>query len=177
MAFLSFISPSKVKHLEENQVALIKAAVSQYLPLHGIQNFRLFVSQVDSIPVLLIKAKTSAGLEQSTYLGRKLISFVKKAVGHELGGVFWTLHDQFHIPSSKKAEQVDTMSQAVPSERAPTTTKPRQPQLQAQSKAPLVKPGAKLPDELLYDVKRLAKDAMEVKEISFNEFNEITESR
>lgn len=176
MAFLSFISPSKDKHLEDNQIALIKAAVSQYLPLHGIQNFRLFISQVDSIPVLLIKAKTSAGLEQSTYLGRKLISFVKKAVGHELGGVFWTLHDQFHVPSSKKAEQVDTISQAVPSERPPVT-KPRQPQLQARSKVPLVKPGTKLPEELLYDVKRLAKDAMEVKEISFNEFNEITESR
>jgi len=151
----------------QETVALAQVAVTRFLELRQVENFKVYVVLFDQQPIALIKAQPQKRLRFSNILEIQIRKFVKEHTGIDMPAVFWrfkTGYDEEPGP-----EQIDYEDQ------------PGYPQ--DQQAAATATPAATATDEpaaaseheenhLVEDVRFLGSNAIAVEEISLDHFEQ-----
>ena len=149
----------------QETVALTQTAVTRFLDLRQVENFKVYVVLFDQQPIALIKAQPQKRLRFSNILEIQIRKFVKEQTGIDMPAVFWrfkTGYDEEPGP-----EQIDYEDQpAYP-----------QDQQQPDTVLPAATDDTTVPAEpeehhLVEDVRFLSNNAIAVEEISLDHFEQ-----
>lgn len=125
-------------------------AAQLYLQRQGAAELKIDLVEVDSRLSLLIRAKPSARLRYPNPIGLQLRHFIKQCISVDIDAVYWCFDEVQSSPQYAKAV-------------SPEKVEPRFTQARASQSDPSLS---------IYDIRHLAKTAMEVSEISFTEFQQ-----
>lgn len=147
----------------QETVALTQAAVTRFLELRQVENFKVYVVLFDQQPIALIKAQPQKRLRFSNILEIQIRKFVKEHTGIDMPAVFWrfkTGYDEEPGP-----EQVDYEDQPPYPQDQPLAAT-------AAADEPALTDAEPEENHLLEDVRLLGNNAIAVEEISLDHFEQ-----
>lgn len=149
MSLFHFSGRLSRKTLDEKLVTQVKKTVTDNLAVRGIRHFRVYVGEIESIPLILIHTRPQSALRHSAAIETQLLDLVLAQTGCEIKAVFWRFkgsHKKHSVVNTQIARNI-----AVPPPR-PTRA------------------CGSFSDTVLHDIHRLAEEGMEVKDLSITEF-------
>jgi hypothetical protein len=149
------------------QIDAIDRCVSEFLENRDIGKFRVFTTLHEQRPIVHVQAEAHKNLRFSNLIEIRIRQYVEEETGLEIGAVYWRFQmEHADEPAAEQASYEDYSPSPQAQEPSPASPVP------STQQAP--PPDSHLDD---YDIHRLAKEGIDVQEISQSELDALIGSQ
>jgi adenylate kinase family enzyme len=176
-ASLFSFGKKKNEPMDLGKIEAINKIVSGFLEKRGITRYKVFTTLFEGRPVVHIQAEAHKNLRFSNLIEIRLRKEFEEKLQIDIGGIFWRFQMDFTDKPSPELADYEEYPTIPPALKEALDKTPAKTAVASSSGAGTASNGEKpfRPDDTqeFYDIRRLAKEGIEVQELSISELDAI----
>jgi len=169
-SLFSFGKKKTISSADPRHIETIDRCVHEFLENRDIGKFKVFTTLHEQRPIVHVQAEAHKNLRFSNLIEIRIRQYVEEKTGVEIGAVYWRFQiENAEEPALEQASYEDYTAPPHPPQPAAVATTATAKTAAADNAAPPAAPSEHHLED--YDIRRLAKEGIDVQEISQSELD------